>query len=448
MQRLIDITGQRFGKLIAIERANVEKKGQAVWLCKCDCGNTKIVASSSLRAGKTMSCGCMKTKNIEGRRFGMLVAVKPSDSQGGRGIKWDCVCDCGGSVSVSVATLIAGGVKSCGCLLNQDVSGQRFGNWMALRRTCYDIKRGGAMFECVCDCGTIKEVPMARLKNGTSKSCGCQSKVKDITGQKFGMLTAIQFSHLDSKLQAWWRFRCDCGNEVVRDAANVKKENFSHSCGCTTNLIDETGNKYGLLTVIKRVENDNNKKARWLCECDCGNKAVVNGGNLRSLQTCSCGCLTVKQSRELDFRNKAQRLHRIYAGMKARCFQKSHPTYKNYGARGVSICSEWMEWDAFKEWAFDNGFQKGLSIERIDNNGNYEPSNCRWIPLNEQMRNTTRTIHCEYDGKHYTSMIGLCEENNFNYNKIRAEKRRNGGDIQAAIYKLYPISEEVSIWHS
>lgn len=173
-------------------------------------------------------------------------------------------------------------------------------------------------------------------------------------------------------------------------------------------FIDLTGMKYGRLTVLERADipASTSKGARWLCRCDCGNNVVVRAGNLKDGHTSSCGCFRRESSaRRLQSSaikyprhshstgNKAQRprqirLYRIWAAMKQRCYNPKRTKFENYGGRGISVCSEWKDsFDVFCDWAMRNGYHDDLTIDRIDVNGNYEPSNCRWTTYSEQNRN-------------------------------------------------------------
>jgi hypothetical protein len=154
-------------------------------------------------------------------------------------------------------------------------------------------------------------------------------------------------------------------------------------------LIDLKGKKFGRLTVIKRVENRGND-IYWLCKCDCGNTKTIFGGSLKRGLTKSCGCLAKEiRAKAITKHGMAKaRLDNIFYGMKARCYNVKEPAYKWYGARGIKICKEWLDdKKTFFEWAMLNGYKDNLTIDRIDVNGNYEPSNCRWITNNKQCRN-------------------------------------------------------------
>lgn len=117
MSRVIDITGQTFGKLTVIKRVKNNKENRAMWLCQCECGNQKVILGKTLRNGKSQSCGCSQRKQLFNQRFGKLVAIKPTDRRDGVGsIIWECKCDCGNTCFVSARCLVGGNTSSCGCI--------------------------------------------------------------------------------------------------------------------------------------------------------------------------------------------------------------------------------------------------------------------------------------------------------------------------------------------
>lgn len=172
-------------------------------------------------------------------------------------------------------------------------------------------------------------------------------------------------------------------------------------------LIEMTGQRFGHLTVIERNGTNKYGKATWKCICDCGNECVVNGRNLRSGVRKTCGCKSfpvVKKpiSKEGD---KSKRIKSIWKCMRTRCYNENHKSYKNYGARGIIMCDEWLGEDGyvnFYNWAIENGYENDLTIDRIDNDGNYEPSNCRWVNYAEQNNNRRSCISLLYNGKEVT----------------------------------------------
>lgn len=156
-------------------------------------------------------------------------------------------------------------------------------------------------------------------------------------------------------------------------------------------LIDLSGQRFGFLTVIQRAPKISGEKPKWICQCDCGKQIAVDGARLRSGHTKSCGCFSGKPL--VMRRSHGNRLYNIWAGMKYRCLTPTCPEYSHYGGRGISICSEWLNengYENFAEWALTHGYEKSLEIDRIDNDGNYSPENCRWVPHNVNSQNRGR----------------------------------------------------------
>lgn len=183
-------------------------------------------------------------------------------------------------------------------------------------------------------------------------------------------------------------------------------------------LIDLTGQHFGRLVVVKRVENSKDNSAHWLCKCECGNETIVRSYLLRNGHTKSCGCLQADRTSEahtkhgatrLDCNRSMQRLYRIWTNIKTRTTNHNVKAFKNYGERGVSICDEWNDFESFKDWSLENGYQDDLTIDRIDVDGNYCPDNCRWVTYKEQNRNK-RNTKIVYKGKVYNSKVELAEE--------------------------------------
>lgn len=152
--------------------------------------------------------------------------------------------------------------------------------------------------------------------------------------------------------------------------------------------IDLTAARFGLLTVIERAENTR-YGTKWLCRCDCGRICSVLSGNLRGGKQKSCGCLRHREAHNKTHGDsRSARLYRTWTDMKSRCGNHARKSYPDYGGRGISVCTEWAtDYEAFKRWALSSGYTDELSIDRIDNDGNYEPSNCRWATLRQQCCN-------------------------------------------------------------
>lgn len=153
--------------------------------------------------------------------------------------------------------------------------------------------------------------------------------------------------------------------------------------------------------VIGFSHTDKNGNAMWKCKCDCGNEKIVMGRSLRIQHTISCGCLHREQLTKAvsTHRMSKEKIFQIWSDMKQRCFNSKVKAYKNYGGRGITVCDDWLnDFQSFYDWAMANGYKKGLTIERVDVNGNYEPSNCKWITKTEQNFNKTNSVFLTYKG--------------------------------------------------
>ena len=153
---------------------------------------------------------------------------------------------------------------------------------------------------------------------------------------------------------------------------------------------DLTGLKFGRLTVIKRAGSNKDGRATWVCTCECGEISIKTGKLLLNghCKSCGCGEYESRVNNITSHRLSNTRLYTIWRGMKQRCYYPKHKDYHNYGARGIIICDDWLSnFEFFYNWAITNGYQDNLTIDRINVNGNYEPNNCRWVTWREQRLN-------------------------------------------------------------
>ena len=162
-----------------------------------------------------------------------------------------------------------------------------------------------------------------------------------------------------------------------------------------------TGNKYGRLFVISFACRRRGR-TMFVCACSCGSIVEVQSGHLVSGDTKSCGCLKLElvRSRPITHKLSRTRLYYIWSHMKGRCLRKKDVGWKDYGGRGISICAEWIDsFESFRDWAFSRGYSSTLTIDRIDNNGNYTPDNCRWVTPTINARNKRNNRIIEYQGR-------------------------------------------------
>ena len=153
---------------------------------------------------------------------------------------------------------------------------------------------------------------------------------------------------------------------------------------------DLTGQTFGRLFVIKRVESNKYGRAQFLCQCSCGFETIKLGKLLLNghCRSCGCGEYENRVSNCTSHRLSDTRLYNIWCAMKQRCYYSKHKDYHNYGGRGITICDEWRyDFKAFYDWSMSHGYCDDLSIDRIDVNGNYTPNNCRWATALEQRLN-------------------------------------------------------------
>lgn len=270
-------------------------------------------------------------------------------------------------------------------------------------------------------------------------------KGDDIIGEKFNHLTVLE--RIGSKKfpkggsVSVYKCRCDCGNIIEATRNDLMYDN-KKSCGCMnpSKFQDLTGKKFGRLTVIKKDHLGSHGDTMWLCKYDCGNTKVISGHSLRMGRTLSCGCYN-KELITTHGESKT-RLYGVWIGMKTRCYNKNSNNYSLYGGRGIKICDEWQKFENFRNWAMVNGYNPNAeygecTIDRINKNGNYEPSNCRFVSMGIQDLNRRSNIDFRDPDNKYISKLGdgyvrmseVARQNNIPYSTIYGRYKTGKYDI-------------------
>lgn len=270
-------------------------------------------------------------------------------------------------------------------------------------------------------------------------------KIIDLTGQRFGLLTVIKKSEIYNN-NTLWLCQCDCGNLIKKTKHQLERVKIA-SCGCyyknPKNRIKEdlTGKKFNNLLVIEYYGVTGRRRQKWKCLCDCGNYTIVDSTHLKNSHTKSCGCVMKDNQKNIGKLNYVNglsqtRIGRIYCNMINRCRNKKIPMYKYYGARGIKFCNEWHPlkngFKNFCDWAFENGYSEDLTLDRIDNNGNYEPNNCRWVDIITQANNKRNVKRFNYKGE-YLTLSQISRKYNIKYSCLISRVKLLSWDINKAV---------------
>lgn len=419
--KIKDLTGQKFGKLTVIERGpsrEVSGCQRTQWLCECECGNRKYIVSNQLLSGRIKSCGCSNydhLKTVDGLSTSKLYNIymrivasienekdKKYPSVGAKGIRmceeWrkdflkfhDWAVNNGYSDDLSV--------KDC---------------------TLVRIDKDKDFEPSNCKWSTMKEQQRSRTNN---KLITYKGEVKSLA--EWGEYLGMRSDTLGYRLRKGWTVE-----EAFETPLGEQRPNWVNP-----RREDITGQKFGKLTALEWLRSD--KKAHtsiWLCECECGNTCEVSLNNLKTGHTTSCGCMKGR----ITHGKWGTRLYNIYYNMLQRCSNPNRLEYHNYGGRGISVCEEWKEdFTVFYDWAISSGYSDDLTIERINVNGDYTPENCKWATMKEQSNNTRRNVRLVYEGVSHTIAEWV---EIYHINRSALERLLKKNSFEGALRKLGAI---------
>lgn len=303
------------------------------------------------------------------------------------------------------------------------------------------VKENGIAYNlCKCKCGKELLIRNHTLRTKRIRDCGCGTyKLEQYVGLKYGKLNIISCfrKRLYGKINIVCTCKCDCGNVSECAYSNLKNGNAT-SCGCT-NKFDFSkykGKTYHGIEILDLI--DNNKKT-IKCKCHCGSIFTCLLQDLTAKKRYIVGCSNclrpeenIKSKYSWNKKTESRRLDGIYYGILDRCYNKNNKSYQHYGRRGIVVCDEWKEnKNSFIDWSLNNGYNDFLQIDRINVNGNYEPSNCRWVDVITQANNRRNNRIIEYNGGRYT-LSQIAKLFNINYATL-CSRIRKGEDVLSAL---------------
>jgi hypothetical protein len=429
-----DISGMRFGKLL-VSNDRVRVNGKIKWKCICDCGSTKLVRSDALVSGATQSCGCLHRKLMAQRMTTHGMSSLPEYK-----IWRSIISRCENKNNESYGSYGGRGItvseewrKSFLEFIN-DV-GRRPTKSHSLERV--DNNSGYRKENCV---WATSLTQAANTRRSRKITCRGATKILAEWARESGRSSGVISYRIKS---GWETEKAIFGSMPKANSKEYKKillsgheESRWQTISVPKKIESIIGRRFSRLKVVGYV-GKKNKRHRWLCECDCGTKRIVSRLSLVAKSTRSCGCFRfqqIKKSSKTHGLSKTNE-YKIWSGMKARCCDIRNTAYRTYGARGIRVCERWMS--SFSDFIKDVGDRpsKNHSLDRIDNNGDYCPENCRWATKSQQSSNKRGLRIINHNGESRTmsewsriqgiNVSTVCGRISRGWNEVRAitEKR-------------------------
>lgn len=394
----IDVAGNRFGKLLVIERGKNTSKGQAQWWCICDCGEKVLVPGTSLRNGNSTSCGCKRTETIKslpstaidliGQKFGRLTVIHRGPNDKRNQARWWCLCECGAGVLKKGNPLRSGRVKSCGCLEEET---------RIINCSKRKVKHG------------LYKHPLYYKFQSMISRCYRES---DASYVNYGARGIGIFDEWRNCFETFYKWALENGWEPDKDLSIDRIDNNGDYCPENCRIIPfventikrftdkgqglvVSGSSINIRDMI-RLSGVSPETVKKLCQSGYEKRDIIEYGKLPHHQKIAVGKsisagqpLLINQARKVVRKHKTRNRpsgYSSYMNMKGRCYNPNNPAYSRYGGRGIKVCEEWFQ--SFDNFIRDMGPSPypDAAIERVDNDGNYEPSNCKWVSRSENTR--------------------------------------------------------------
>lgn len=269
------------------------------------------------------------------------------------------------------------------------------------------------------------------------------SRVHYNIGDRYGRRTIVATANPNSRGQTRVVVRCDCGKEDVVYLANLIRRRADMCRSCSSKSTYSIGDRFGKRTIIGDAEPQGTRHSTMVkVRCDCGSEDIVSLAQLRCGKSIMCKACQLKYavSKRNNIGATSNSWYNIWGGMIQRCTNPNNPNYPRYGGRGIKICDEWLDSSAFGDWAIANGYVDGLTIDRIDNDGNYEPENCRWTDMLVQQNNRSDNVFVTVNGDTDT-LANICRKYNLKYNNILQYKRCHNLSYEDVIYRYLSKGE-------
>lgn len=229
--------------------------------------------------------------------------------------------------------------------------------------------------------------------------------IYDLTGKTYNNIYVIKRDINNSKHGTYFLCKClMCGNTFSKSSSRIMND-VNYSCGCKGYRKSLIGQRFGKLLVKKLIKTNSHGERVWECLCDCGNITNKMSNQLTkgiAIRCPKCGhkLAGIKNSKPLKY---SKRLYECYVNMKTRTTNSKQDKHNRYINRNIKMCNEWKnDYYVFEKWALENGYNDALTLDRINNNGDYEPSNCRWVDRTIQANNRRTNVVLEYNGEKHT----------------------------------------------